>query len=119
MIELFANAIEDLREDNIDQLTAIYADNAVFVHPIKTVQGKKAIARQWKMMFKYCPYTIIRVTNITLHNGTYTAHWIHTFAPRGNESVSIAGTSTVIMVDNLVIHQTDEFDVDLFHSLFA
>lgn len=118
MIQYFIERIEQLIPDNVRQLTDVYHEKAIFIHPFKTVFGKESINRQWRMTLKYCKDTKMYVTDVMeVAPNTHLLQWDHTFTVEGNNR-TIKGSTIVVFDSDVIVFQKDTFDLDFFHSLF-
>lgn len=117
VIEKFIQEVEHLSADTIDNLCCFYNSNAVFVHPFKTVVGREAIRRQWKMTLRYCPNTKIQITHTTYLKSGCKVDWNHWFDGKGR--VSIQGKTLLHISNEQIIAQQDAFHLPTFYSLFG
>jgi hypothetical protein len=118
MIQRLIHCIETLTIDNIDRLVELYHANAVFIHPFKTAYGEKAVSRQWRMMFKYCPHTRMTIhSSNQITTGVYILQWTHTFDTAKGQRV-IPGVSVIVYDGDSIVFHKDDFDLDQFHAAF-
>ena len=122
MIKQFIDVAENLNPSEVERLSRFYDDNATFIHPFKTVHGKKAIIRQWKMSFKYCPSTTIRTANIKKYINVdctvYTFDWQHCFLlPSGKKKIK-GITTVVVSPEEMITLQLDVFNLHYYNTLF-
>lgn len=114
LIKTFMTYTANLQQDNIEDLAALYHPQAVFIHPWKTVRGRDAISRQWRMCLKYNKNTRI-VFNNYLNDILY---WTHYFDVDG-ETKFIRGDSILEYDKEYILKQVDRFDVSEMYRLYG
>lgn len=110
-IDAYLQFFETLAPASLDQLAAVYTEDARFADPFSDVRGVEAIRRVFEHMFEYAPDARFTVHDSAWSGERWFLYWTMEFTGRGGQPWRITGTSRVaINDDGRVIEHLDYWD---------
>lgn len=107
----FSEVIQNLRSDNLEELTLVFAPSARFKDPFNDVVGHEAIKQVFAHGFRSCPGLRFLVEEIAYVADSSVAYFYWRFQCGTPEQLTLTGVSRVVFDEQgFVVEHVDYWD---------
>lgn len=109
-VERYIQVFEGLRPDTLDELVALFEDQARFADPFNDVRGQAAIRTVFSHMFEQCERPRFRVDEHVGDGAVWYLHWTFNFGRTQNERQIVGVSRVAFGPDGRVREHVDFWD---------